>query len=105
MALDVIVERDPGNKDGEDIVDPLISTVSVALVRGRNELDRTASPKVPVQYTTVYRKGLQLGNLVEILDSLYGRTIFGKITAINHAISPEGAITELTIEELSNFQS
>lgn len=105
MALDVIIEREPGDKDGEDIVDPLISTVAIALIRGRNELDQRATPKVPVRYTTVYRKGLLLGSLVEIADSLYGRIVFGKITAISHAISPEGAISELIVEELSNFQS
>jgi len=103
MAVDIIVQRGAGDRPGEDILDPLISTVSVALQRGRNELDRQATLKVPARYTTSFRGGRRLGDFIEVEDSLEGQFIRGKVIGVRTTITQTSAKTELTIEKVSDF--
>lgn len=103
MAVDIFVQRDGGLKQGKDIVDPLIPTIAVALNRGRNELDQQATPKTPVELTTVYRPGVLLGQLVEIAEGIRAEIYRGKVIRIRHQISPDRAVTTLTVQRISDF--
>ena len=103
MTVDVIVQRDGGLKQGKDIVDALIATVAVALNRGRNELDQQATPKTPVELTTVYRSGVGLGQLAEVAEGIRAEIYRGKIIRIRHQISPDRATTSLTVQRISDF--
>ena len=100
---DIIVRRFAGDRQGDDIVDGLLSTTAAAQNRGRNELDEQSISKSPIRYQMVHRAGVRLGQLVEVNDSLEGATFRGKITDITHRIQPTAAVTELTIERVSNF--
>ncbi len=104
MAIDIIVQRSPADKCGDDIVDPLISTVSVALNRGRNELDAQAEPSRVIRYTIIYRSGLRAGQIIEVHDGLRGVSFRAKLVGINHALSGGSAITEASVEKISEFQ-
>lgn len=85
MSLDLFVQRNGGDKRGEDIVDPLIGNIPVALERGRNELDERASGMQIVEITTVFRPGVRLGQLAKFLDAHLGVVWYGKIAGITHA--------------------
>ena len=98
--VDLVVRRNPGDLCGDDIVDPLVTTELVALARGRNELDRLATVKVPVQLRTVFRPGVALGQLVEVQDSMQGITYRAKIINIQHQIEQTRAVTVLIVERL-----
>ncbi len=104
MAVDIIVQRSPADKCGDDIVDPLISTVSVALNRGRNELDAQAEPSRVIRYQIIYRPGLETGQIIEVFDGLRGVNFRGKLVGINHELSGGSAVTEAAIEKISEFQ-
>jgi hypothetical protein len=104
MAVDIIVQRSPADKCGDDIVDPLISTVSVALNRGRNELDDKAEPSRVIRYQIIYRPGLQSGQIIEVHDGLRGISFRGKLVGLHHSLSGGSAITEVAIEKISVFQ-
>lgn len=101
MNVDIIVIRQPGDKQGEDIEDRLICTVNVALERGRNEFDENSGLQ-SISLSSVLRPSLMPGMLVEVQDSLQGASWRGKITTVAHAISSldsgAEAITNLTIK-------
>lgn len=97
---DIIVRRGAGDLCGDDITDPLISTQAVAVNRGRNELDRRATVKVPVNLRTIFRPGVLLGQLVEVNDSLQGITYRAKVVQIRHDIEQTKATTALTVERI-----
>jgi len=103
MAVDIIVRRGAGDRPGEDIIDGLIATVSVALQKGRNELDRQATVKVPARYNTVFRGGRRLGDFIEVEDSLEGQFIRGKVIDIRTTVTETSAKTDLIIEKVSDF--
>ena len=85
--IDIFVQRYAGDIRGDDIVDPLLSELSVALARGRSKLDESALPQQPVELTVRYRPGLRLGQLIEAHDRMQGVSWRGKIAGISHRIS------------------
>ena len=101
--VDIIVQRDGGTKQGQDIVNALISTVAVAQNRGRNELDQFSTPKTPVELTTVYRSGVLLGQLAEVAEGIRAEIYRGKIIRIRHTISGDKATTAISVQRVSDF--
>lgn len=100
---DLIVIRDEGNNQGDDIIDPLIPTNAVGVSRGRAELDHNASEKAVVQYETVYRTGVRLGQLVEVQDNLAADVFRAKVVGMEHQIGTTGAVTRLSLEREISF--
>lgn len=82
--MDIVVIRGEGTSPGEDIVDPLLSEVSVALSRGRAELDQGAL--ADEQQLEVTLRDVRLGQLVAVDDSALGYWK-GKITAAVHTVN------------------
>jgi hypothetical protein len=101
--IDIFVVRGLGDKRGEDIVDPLITTVAVALQRGRNELDRQGSGLQEVSVETVYRPGVRLGQLGYYVDVRSGLSWYGKVSGISHRIDGPALTTTLQIEKPTDF--
>jgi hypothetical protein len=101
--VDIIVQRAGGDSPGDDIVDPLTSTVAVALVRGRNALDAQASDKVPVTYTLLPQPGLQLGQLLELHDAQTGQSFKAKLLKIGLSKALAMGRMEITVERASDF--
>jgi hypothetical protein len=103
---DIIVIRGLGDKEGEDIVDLLLSTDAAALSRGQAELDLRASAVVERRIEIPYTSGLLNGQTVQIQDALQGVTYIGKITSIDHSFNAEPApvvVTTLTLLVPSTF--
>lgn len=99
---DLIVKRDLGNLRGPDVVDILISTDAVGVERGRNELDKNGGLQ-EVRLVTVFRTGVEMGELAEVHDSLQGRVWRGKIKGIRHVAQGGVVQTELTLDKPSSF--
>lgn len=95
--IDIFVQRNPGDRRGEDIISPLITELSVALSRGQVECDRNA-PARTMQLDVTFRLGLMTGQTVQIVDSLQGQVWVGKITAIDNGVENAKVYTRLTIE-------
>ena len=81
---------------GPDITEPLICDLSVALERGRVEIDNS-SPSRTVQMTIKYRPGLRVGQLVEVIDAMQGAKWRGKITSIDNAIEGAKMTTKISV--------
>jgi len=94
--IDLIVIRDAGDHQGEDVVDPMITSVAVALDRGRFEINE-ASGMRPTTLETVYRNNVEMGQIVEVHDSLQGSVWRGKISSISHRSKGPELLTRLTI--------
>lgn len=86
-GVDVVVQRNAGNVQGEDVVDPLITSTAVALARGRNELDEQAHGMLELDVVTLYRTGVRCGQLARFVDSRSGEAWVGKISGIGHDVS------------------
>lgn len=103
MTVDVFVIRGAGDKRGEDIVDPLIGSIPVAIVRGRNELDERASAMQQVEAETVYRTGVRLGQTARFSDMQTGEVWTGKVVGISHAVDGTEITTSLQIKRPTGF--
>lgn len=105
MPLSVIVRRGAGSHPGEDIVDPLITILPVALARGRNELDERGSGLQDVQVSVPYRTGIRLGQVVRVRETLFGTTWYGKVSGISHRCELASDETTLTIKKPTEFKA
>ncbi len=103
MSIDIFVQRNAGAHRGDDIVDPLIGSIPVAIQRGRNELDDRASGTQVVEVEAVYRTGLRLGQLGQFFDVQTGDTWFGKISGISHHWNGQELTTTLQIKKPTDF--
>ena len=65
----VIVERPPGDRQGPDISDPLVTSVEAARERGRNEIDRASTNRELVQSNGVLTTWIRPGAMVEVMDA------------------------------------
>ncbi len=99
----IIAVRDAGDLQGEDIVDALLSTVTVQLERGRAELDAHSTIPQSVSLGVVFRTGLELGQLAEVHDAMQGKSYRGKITGISHRIDNGAVTTLLDIEHRGSY--
>jgi hypothetical protein len=81
--MDIVCIRGAGDRRGDDIVEPLLSTVEAGLSRGRAELDEGAFSDESSLTTLVM--DLRLGNVVEVDDSVIGRWR-GKLTSLSHSV-------------------
>lgn len=96
MSIDLFVQRGAGDKPGENIVDPLVASIPVAIQRGRNELDARAHAQQDVELETVYRAGVRLGLLSRVYDIQSGEIWTGKNTGITHNVRKVGESVQTT---------
>lgn len=96
MAIDLIVQRGDGSNPGEDITDPLITEISVALSRGQVEIDRVAKGS-PVTLQVKYRSGVRTGQMIEVVDALMGAAWRGKIVSVEHGVDGPVLMTTLQV--------
>lgn len=104
--MEIVVIRAPGNIQGEDIIEPLLSTEQAGVSRGRAELDARSTVMEEVQMDVVYRANLVPGQLVKVVDALQGTAWYGKIKAVQHRINNAASpsvISSLTIEHPTDF--
>lgn len=99
--MDIIVMRGEGNHPGDDIVDLLMSDLSVGLSRGRAELDQGALADAPV--LTCVLCNTRLGHLIQVNDTVLG-TWRGKVVSVSHSIKVDdsGSLsteTQLTLRK------
>jgi hypothetical protein len=88
MSIDIVVMRLPGDSQGPDIQDSLITDVSVAIQRGRNEIDANSGLDV-MDMEAVIRPSLYRGSLVEAHDALRGKAWRGKVSSISFVVENE----------------
>jgi hypothetical protein len=96
MAIDLVVQRGDGANPGEDIVDTLITEISVALSRGQVEIDRVAK-RAPITLQVKYRPGVKTGQLVEVVDALMGAAWRGKVVSVEHGVDGPVLMTTLQV--------
>lgn len=102
---DIVVIRGLGDREGEDIVEALLSEDSAALSRGRAELDQQATAKVERTIEIPYETGVEMGQLVEVADSLSGAVYRGKVIDIKSTLQgdPPSAMMHLTLLVPTDF--
>lgn len=95
MMVDITCIRGEGHRPGDDIVEPLLSTVEAALHRGRIELDQ--GELADEQTLDIVLLDRRLGETLQIEDSMIG-TSNGKIVGLSHTVSvdAEGNISGTT---------
>jgi len=96
---DILVVRGPGTKPGEDILEPLLSELSVALARGATALDEASTNVLTKNIRIPYQSGVELGQLVEFDDLLTGELARGKIESISAYVDlkPPAAYLNITL--------
>jgi len=67
--ISVIVERAPGDKQGDPISNPLITADNVAIEHGRNEIDSNFSSRETVSSNGPYLQNMRQGRILEVADS------------------------------------
>lgn len=99
---DILVVRGSGLSQGEDIIAPLLSTDTSCLARGRVALDDSSGIH-PVTIECIYRSGLLLGDLVELVDPVDDAQVYGKITSIEHSVSQTEVVTTIVVSVKTEF--
>lgn len=102
MSVDLFVKRKLGELRGPDIINRLLATDLIAIERGRNELDKNSGIQ-DINLVTVFRTGVEMGQLVEVIDVLQGREYRGKISGIRHSASNGVIQTHLILAKPSTF--
>lgn len=82
MAVDVTVVRYLGDKPGDDIADPLLSTEAAAIARGFGELNSRSVAHRDITIDCQYTTNLELGQILSATDSLSSLPIVGRLTGI-----------------------
>lgn len=59
------MQRAPADRPGPDITDPLLTSETAALERGRTEIDANCSDRATVSVSGPHRRWVQAGALVE----------------------------------------
>lgn len=72
MSVSVVVQRSPGDFQGQDISDPLIATEAQAVERGRNEIESSCSDRMQVSGTCPMQPWMQPGKIVQVTDLQQG---------------------------------
>lgn len=89
-------QRNSGRYPAPDIVDPLLSDATALQARGEQVLHLGEAWQT-VEVTVLFRASVLPGQRVEIHDAHYGRTFRAMITHLSHHITPDQAITRLTL--------
>lgn len=103
--ISVIVERAPGDKQGPDISDPLITSTLVAVERGRNEIDDNCSSRETVQSTGPFKGFIRPGSMAEVADSeqqVWRGIVQSCAIVINRDGDSFSVDTNLTIERVAD---
>lgn len=61
----ITVQREPADKQGPDITDPLLTAENAALERGRNEIDHNSTARIIESITGPYRRFVAPGSLAK----------------------------------------
>ncbi len=93
-SSEIIVQRNEGLHQGDDIIEPLASTVNAKRERGRAEID-AGEPLRHVTVECIFDATIFPGQLVEVQDALMGKTWRGKVTGARHSFASNTAITTL----------
>lgn len=96
QPIDVTVSRSPGDRPGDDIVEPLLTDRQAARERGRAEIE-AGTPGRRVEVECEYQPTLAPGDTVRIEDSWQGLAYQGRCTSVRHRIGGGLAITQITL--------
>lgn len=94
------VQRDAGDLQGPDIIDPLMSEVPVLIARGTAAIDRSSDLQ-KVYVTAKYIPFLRRGMLAEIVDELQGQAYRGKIVGVAYSARGVSITVQLTIQRVA----
>ena len=95
--MDILVIRNGGDIQGPDILEPLLADTAAGVARGRIAID-AASARAEETLDVYMRPGIQLGDLIEVHDALYGESWRGKVSGITHSLSlPSDSIPTTTL--------
>lgn len=83
--IEILVKRGPGDKQGQDITDALITSVPVALARGAAEINKSCSDRKIITLSTVLLPMTMPGGLVQITTHKGGK--IGKLTSFEKEYS------------------
>lgn len=92
--IDLVVIRGAGSKQGDPIVDSLITSTGAALERGRVEID-LASINRENTVTIPFRAGLRPGLVIRVVDALLGAAWNGIVTDCDLVV--EGPVLYATL--------
>jgi hypothetical protein len=99
MTVDIAVYRYLGDKEGRVIVDGLIGADSIAIARGKVELNKEAQSMQGVNTEVVYRDGVRVGQLRKVFTS-FGEIKYDKIVGVSHRFSGGQLTTSLRCTRL-----
>lgn len=96
MAIDIIVVRGDGDKDGGVIQDALLSSLPAALQRGIKELNDAADTET-VSVDAGFTPEAVVGALVAVDDSNYGERWIGRVVDVSHGKADGAPSTLLSL--------
>lgn len=91
---DITVIRGLGDRQADDIEEPLLADDQAAIARGRTEIDASTQAS-EITLSCRYRADIASGDLVQVVDQDQGAPYRAQVTGISYSISgPGGPITQ-----------
>ena len=91
-----IVQRQPADKPGPQIVSTILRSVNAQMERGRNELNRSSTDMILKTGQLVDSSFIQPGDIVEIQDK--SGSVKGKVTSFSISGSHESSSINIVVE-------
>lgn len=95
--IDLYVFRGAGDRDGDEIFDPLLCDIAPALQRGKYEIDFN-TPKIQQTMEVGYASAVRAGDQVSVSDSRTGEVIYGVLRDYSHVLDGPTVYTRISIE-------
>lgn len=100
--ISIIVQRAPGDSQGSDVSDKLISTELQAIARGTTEINKTCSDRVIVSGSCPARAYMEPGSICAVTDMQQGqyRAMLRSysLTLETNGDGSFSAVTDITME-------
>lgn len=95
--IDLIVFRGLGEREGQEIFEPLLSDVAPAVQRGKYEID-FATPKTVFRVEVAYAPTLRLGDEAVLHDPFTGDVTFCVVREFSHVREGVTLFTNISVE-------
>ena len=93
----IAVIRGNGDRHAEPIIDQLLTSESVALNRGRNELDKNGFRFSINTLVCVGRAGFSPGQLIAVSDAQFNEVWVGKVTSVEYVMDGDVPTATLSV--------
>jgi len=91
-----LIIRGDGNREGDPIVNPLLTHESACIERGRIEID-TSTPAADIDIVIRLDTTWRRGDIAEVMDNILAPRFKSVVTSVSHRVDGPNSETKLVL--------